>query len=101
MVVFPSIWQEPFGLVMLEAMASGTCLLSTAVGGVPEVMINGQTGVLVEPDNADILAEAICNTLGDAEGRCEMEINAREKIIKGYTWNRLVGELNSIFGSLK
>jgi spore coat protein SA len=101
LIVLPSVWQDPCPLVVLEAMSSGTCLVSTAVGGVPEVMRSGQTGVLVEPDNADILAEAICNTLGDAEGRCEMEINAREKIIKGYTWNRLVGELNSIFGSLK
>jgi spore coat protein SA len=101
LIVLPSVWQDPCPLVVLEAMSSGTCLVSTAVGGVPEVMRSGQTGVLVEPDNADILAEAICNTLGDAEGRCEMEINAREKIIKGYTWNRLVGELNSILGSLK
>jgi spore coat protein SA len=82
-------------------MASGTCLLSTAVGGVPEVMVNGQTGVLIEPDNAEILTEAVCNTLCDAESIDEMQINAREKIIRGYTWNRLIGELNCLFGSLK
>lgn len=101
MIVLPSVWQDPCPLVVLEAMASGTCLVSSAVGGVPEVMLNGQTGVLVEPDNADFLAEAICNTLGDAESIDEMEINAREKIIRGYTWSRLVGELDNLFGSLK
>ncbi|MDP2404397.1 MAG: glycosyltransferase family 4 protein [Methylotenera sp.] len=101
MIVLPSVWQDPCPLVVLEAMASGTCLLSTSVGGVPEVMVNGQTGVLIEPDNAEILAEAVCNILGDAESMDEMQINARDKIIRGYTWNRLIGELNSLFGSLK
>jgi spore coat protein SA len=101
MIVLPSVWQDPCPLVVLEAMASGTCLLSTAVGGVPEVMVNGQTGVLIEPDNAEILTEAVCNTLCDAESIDEMQINAREKIIRGYTWNRLIGELNCLFGSLK
>ncbi len=101
MIVLPSVWQDPCPLVVLEAMASGTCLVSSAVGGVPEVMLNGQTGVLVESDNVEILAEAICNTLGDAESIDEMEINAREKIIRGYTWSRLVGELDNLFGSLK
>jgi spore coat protein SA len=101
MVVLPSVWQDPCPLVVLEAMSSGTSLVSTAVGGVPEVMESGQTGVLVEPDNPELLAEAIFNTLGDEESLCEMEVNAREKIISGYTWERLVIELESILGTKK
>lgn len=93
MVVFPSTWQEPFGLVMLEAMASGTCLLSSAVGGIPEVMENGKTGVLVEPSNAEALARAACHALADPEAMRQMELHARQKIVAGYTWERLVRDI--------
>jgi spore coat protein SA len=93
MIVLPSVWQDPCPLVVLEAMASETCLVSSAVGGIPEVMENGKTGVLVAPDNAKELARAISSVLNDPEKMRFMEINARQKIIANYTWERLVGEL--------
>jgi spore coat protein SA len=92
-IVLPSVWQDPCPLVVLESMASGTCLVSSAVGGVPEVMENGKTGVLVEPNNTEELARAICSVLTDPEAMRRMEANAREKIVANYTWERLVGEL--------
>lgn len=101
MVAFPSAWPEPFGLVMLEAMASGTCLVASAVGGVPEVVERGINGVLVEPSDASALAQAICSVLNEPEAMYRMEIAARQNIIDGYTWRRLVGELESVFGALK
>jgi spore coat protein SA len=100
-VVFPSVWPEPFGLVMLEAMAAGTCLIASAVGGVPEVVENGINGVLVEPDDADALACAISDILSEQVTKQLLEGAARQKIVDSYTWNRLVGELESVFGSLK
>ncbi|WP_020162400.1 glycosyltransferase family 4 protein [Cycloclasticus pugetii] len=101
MVVFPSVWQEPFGLVILEAMASGSCLVASAVGGIPEVVSNGKDGVLVEPQNPKALARAVCNTFKDSKVMSQMQYEAREKIISGYRWERLIGELNLILGNLK
>lgn len=100
-VIFPSVWQEPFGLVMLEAMSSGTCLVASSVGGVPEVIEDGRNGVLVTPDSPQVLAQAVCQVLADPVGKRCMEIAARSKIISGYTWGRLVKELHDVFGMLK
>lgn len=101
MVVFPSIWQEPFGLVMLEAMSSGRCVVCSNVGGIPEVVENGVNGILVQPADANELAQVICNTLSHPEAMHQMGEHARQKIISSYTWSRLVGELETVFRSLK
>ncbi len=95
-IVLPSLWQDPCPLVVLEAMASGTCLVSSAVGGVPEVVQTGINGVLVAAENIDALVQAVCNTLSDKQAKAQIELAAREKIIAGYTWERLVSELGHI-----
>lgn len=55
--VFPIQWPEPFGLVMIESMATGTPVIATAMGAAPEVIVDGVTGYLVENDIGK-LAEA-------------------------------------------
>ncbi|TSA49460.1 MAG: glycosyltransferase family 1 protein [Nitrosomonadales bacterium] len=101
MIVLPSIWQDPCPLVVLEAMATGTVLVASAVGGVPEVVESGINGVLVEPSRPDELAQAICSLLMEPESMKQMEIAAREKVANGYAWPRLLGELENILGVLK
>jgi glycosyltransferase involved in cell wall biosynthesis len=63
-VVLPSR-REAFGRVLVEAMATGVPVVATAVGGIPEVCIDGVTGLLVPPDDPDALAVAIALTLTD------------------------------------
>lgn len=63
-VVLPSR-QEAFGRVLIEAMASGVPVIATAVGGVPEVCLDGVTGLLVPPEDPDAMAVAIALTLTD------------------------------------
>ncbi|MES1989279.1 MAG: glycosyltransferase family 4 protein, partial [Pseudomonadota bacterium] len=96
-VVLPSIWQDPCPLVVLEAMASGTCLVSSAVGGVPEVVENEINGILVKGADVDALVDAVCGVLLNDEHKIQMEYLARQKILAGYAWERLVGELETIF----
>ena len=100
-IVLPSVWQDPCPLVVLEAMASGSCLVSSAVGGIPEVLESDKNGVLVSPNDADLLATAVCNVLKDDSAKARMEVVAREKIVARYTWQRLVSELEGLFGTLK
>ena len=99
-VAFPSVWQEPFGLVMLEAMASGTSLVASRVGGIPEVVSDGVDGVLVPPGDAAALADAVCALLADAHAKTAMEQKGREKIVQAYTWDRLVGQIASEFEAM-
>ena len=96
-VVLPSVWQDPCPLVVLEAMASGTCLISTAVGGVPEILIDGVNGLLVKPGNAVEIAQAVSEILKNPIKKAEIEHMARKQITKDYAWNRLVNDLETIF----
>ncbi|HLO89171.1 MAG TPA: glycosyltransferase family 4 protein [Nostocaceae cyanobacterium] len=58
-VVFPSLWPEPAGLVTLEAYARYRPVIASAVGGIPEYLQNGQTGILIQPHHIQQLADAI------------------------------------------
>lgn len=100
MIVVPSVWQDPCPLVVLEAMASGTCLLGSAVGGIPEIVENGQTGMLVQPDDPQALADLICHTLSSPPEMQRIEASARHKIVTGYGWDRLVREVEQVFATL-
>lgn len=68
-LLFPIDWDEPFGLVMIEAMACGTPVVATPRGAVPEVVVDGETGFVVPVDGyADAAAEAI-KRAGDLDPR--------------------------------
>lgn len=69
--VAPSLW-ESFGLVFLEAMAQGKPVVGTSIGGIPEVVEDGVTGILVAPGDAAALAEAILELLRDPDRRAAM-----------------------------
>jgi glycosyltransferase involved in cell wall biosynthesis len=65
-VVVPSTYQEPLGLVAIEAMAAGAIVVASAVGGLPESVIDGVTGFLVEPADVAALAAVIGRAIGVA-----------------------------------
>jgi glycosyltransferase involved in cell wall biosynthesis len=64
-VAHTSIHPEPFGIVTLEAMSLGKPLVSTTIGGPAEVVINGETGLLVDAGRPELLANAIASLLHD------------------------------------
>lgn len=96
MVVVPSIWQDPCPLVVLEAMASGTCLAASAVGGIPEIVENDINGVLLQPGDGNALAKAVCKLFEEPTIMHQMEKEAREKILRDYTWQKLLSGLDAI-----
>lgn len=68
--LFPIQWEEPFGLVMIEAMACGTPVVAFARGSVPEIIKDGQTGLIVNPSNRDIRGSWVVKKTG-VDGLCE------------------------------
>ncbi len=77
-LVLPSEW-EAYGLVLLDAMAAGTPIVATAVGGVPEVLARGRAGRLVPYGDAGALAAALRSVLVDRAGTDELVRNARDQ----------------------
>jgi glycosyltransferase involved in cell wall biosynthesis len=79
--------REPFGLVLLEAGVFGVPIVATRVGGIPEVVADGETGRLVPPDDDRALAEALARALrDDAESR-RMADAMRERVLKHFSWD--------------
>ncbi|MDN5941780.1 MAG: glycosyltransferase [Nitrospira sp.] len=81
--VLPSLY-EGFGIAILEAMAAGKPVIATAVGGIPEFVVPGETGVLVAPGNASVLADAIERLLGDAHHAKQMGAKGRARAQERY-----------------
>jgi glycosyltransferase involved in cell wall biosynthesis len=77
--VVPSSYAEPFGLVAVEAMWSGSPVVATSVGGLVDVVDRGRCGVLVAPDDPASLRTAIVDLLGDAVRRAELSIAGRRR----------------------
>jgi len=98
--VCPSVY-EPFGIINLEAMACNTPVVASAVGGIPEVVVHGETGLLVdfeaennsEPDNPEKfsrdLAEAIKRLMHSPEKLDSMAANARKRVEKYFSWKTI------------
>lgn len=98
--VFPSVWDEPFGMPIIEAMACGVPVVATRGGGITEIIEDGKTGLLVERGNDDMLAKAIQRLL-ENEGLCRSLGNAgRQKVIKSFSWDSISDDLLSKYRKL-
>jgi len=84
--VVPSRW-EGFGMVVLEAWASGVPVVGTEVGGIPEIIENGVNGTLVEPNPKNI-SDGITSVLQDTKYQTKLTENARTKLTDYFTWPR-------------
>jgi glycosyltransferase involved in cell wall biosynthesis len=96
----PSIWQEPFGLTLIEALACETPVVGTEVGGIPEVISETNGGLVVKPSDAEALAQAIIRILSDASLARRMGKNGRKAIKEKYTFDRRAERVYSIYSRL-
>lgn len=98
--VFPSIWHEPFGIPVIEAMAAGLPVVATRAGAIPEVVVDGETGILVERGDSDGLAAAICKLQADPHLRERMGAAGRERARRLFTWERSVARLQELYDGI-
>lgn len=97
--VLPS-YSEGAPLSVLEAMATGTAVVATSVGGVPGIIENGHTGLLVEAKNVDELASAVSTLINDKELRSSIERNAKNWAIDNCKQSKMAHDLMEIYESL-
>ena len=97
--VCPSIY-EPMGIVNLEAMACETAVVASRVGGIPEVVAEGETGFLVDPGNAPELAERVNELLGDPELAARFGKAGRKHAVEHFSWRTIAERTADLYRSL-
>jgi glycogen synthase len=93
----PSVY-EPFGLINLEAMACGTPVVASAVGGILEVVEDGRTGVLVPPGRPDDLAVALRRFLDDRDLARAFGEAGRRRVEEHFSWASLAERTERVYG---
>ncbi|MGQ0762652.1 MAG: glycosyltransferase family 4 protein [Acidobacteriota bacterium] len=88
---------EPFGLTVVEAMASGTCVLATAVDGIQEIVEHGQTGWFVPPGDHDELVAALGTLLGDSTLRLRLATKALDEVHQRFSADRLIHQFEVLY----
>ncbi|MDQ1320693.1 MAG: alpha-maltose-phosphate synthase [Actinomycetota bacterium] len=100
--VCPSVY-EPLGIVNLEAMACGTAVVASDVGGIPEVVVDGVTGTLVHYDEANVtdfeaaLADAVNALVGDPKTADRYGTAGRQRCIDEFSWARIAEQTLEVY----
>ena len=95
----PSLY-EGSSLAVLEAMAAGAPIVSSAIGGTDELIEGGRSGLLVPPGDAEALAEALRRVLGDPELRERLAAKARERVQAGLTREQMAHRVSEVYREL-
>jgi starch synthase len=91
---------EPLGIVNLEAMACGTAVVASSVGGIPEVVDHGVTGLLVPPDDPAALAEALNALVRDPSRADAYGAAGRDRAVREFSWTTIAGATADLYAQL-
>jgi starch synthase len=95
----PSIY-EPLGIVNLEAMACGTAVVGSRTGGIPEVVADGETGLLVPPGEPGPLAEALNTLIRDPGRAAAMGQAGRKRAVAEFGWSAIAAQTVALYAEL-
>jgi glycosyltransferase involved in cell wall biosynthesis len=95
----PSVWPEPFGIVALEAMAAGRAVIASRIGGLSDVVIDGETGISVPPGDPAALREAIGRLVGDHGLRERLGLAACRRA-RGFRADAVVPRIEEVYRRL-
>lgn len=101
LTVVPSEFEEPFGMVAIEAMAAGAPVLATRKGGLPEIVRDGVTGFLLEDaKNPVLFARRLDALLNDTARLATVRDNARAYVVQHHDWRTVVAQLEAVYQDL-
>lgn len=95
-IVLPSRY-EPFGIVALEAAATGTPLVASTAGGLGEAVVDGETGFSFSPSDPDDLAKAVCRSLEDPRRAQELARRAHVRLTTEFTWEHVAAQTSQVY----
>ena len=90
---------ESFGIVYLEANLFGKPVIGTAVGGVPDAIVDGHTGFLIQENNHEELKSKLFLLINDERLRKKLGLQGRERVIKEFIWTTHINQLIKVFNS--
>lgn len=99
-VILPSVCNEPCALPLFETMASGIPVIASRGGGTPEVIINGENGLLVKRNDVSGLAEAILTLISDETLTELMGIAGRKRAVQLFSWEQTVAKLIKLYKNM-
>lgn len=97
--VVPSVWPEPFGIVVIEAMASARPVIASQIGGIPDLVVDGETGILVAPGDPVALRQAIERLLADP-GLRERMGQAGQRKVREFQASAVVPRIEAVYSKL-
>ena len=96
-MLVPSRWEEPFGLVAVEAALAGRPVVATITGGLSEVVLDGRTGILVPVDDVEAMADAMMQLLGDRELATKLGSSAAESARSRFGIERFIASYDDLY----
>jgi len=99
-LLLPSVWQEPFSRAVLEGMISGLVVVATRTGGTPEVIVDGENGLLFMPNDPEDLAKKITQLAEDPEACNQIGYAGRQTILERFTMTKMMDEIESYLQSV-
>jgi len=100
LLVHASTMGEPFGQVIIEGMAAGKPVVATNGGGVPEIVEDGRTGILVPMSDVEAMASAICQILSDPVRAKTMGMRARQRVADRFTIEQTARRVEAVYAEL-
>jgi starch synthase len=97
--ICPSIY-EPFGIINLEAMACKAPVIASAVGGIKEIVVEGETGYLLEPGRPDLIAAAVKRLLADPAKAKAMGLAGRLRAEQNFSWTSIAAKTKAMYEAL-
>jgi len=88
---------DAFPLPVVESMGAALPVVGSAVGGIPEAVVDGETGLLFEPGNADTLAAALERMLGDGDLRQRMGAAGRARALRLFSWQAISDQISGVY----
>ncbi|MCD6563419.1 MAG: glycosyltransferase family 4 protein [Thermoproteales archaeon] len=95
--VLPSLYGESFGIVVLEAMASGVPVIVSNIGGLKEIVNNPVDGILLEKNDPKEIYEKIMMLYKNPDLRRYLSKNARRKVEEKYDWNKIICNIEKLY----